>query len=76
MENFHLWQDEDEDIQSGGGELVKTKSYDDLLAGTSPPSHQPLRRSSDPNIRERWGEAAHLRKYFPLKPVVDSVVIE
>ncbi|XP_045124631.1 myotubularin-related protein 3-like isoform X4 [Portunus trituberculatus] len=53
-------EDEDEDIQGGGGELVKTKSYDDLLAGTSPPSHQPLRRSSDPNIRESGPNMAML----------------
>ncbi|XP_050737089.1 myotubularin-related protein 4-like isoform X5 [Eriocheir sinensis] len=53
-------EDEEEEIASSGGELVKTKSYDDLLAGTSPPPHQPLRRSSDPNIRESGPNMAML----------------
>ncbi|XP_064099234.1 myotubularin-related protein 4-like isoform X3 [Macrobrachium nipponense] len=45
--------EEEEEQPAAAGELVKTKSCDDLLAGMSPPPHHPLRRSSDPNIRDR-----------------------
>ncbi|XP_069945444.1 phosphatidylinositol-3,5-bisphosphate 3-phosphatase MTMR3 isoform X3 [Cherax quadricarinatus] len=52
--------EEEEEEPASGGELVKTKSCDDLLAGTSPPPHHPLRRSSDPNIRDSCPNMAML----------------
>ncbi|XP_042215598.1 myotubularin-related protein 3-like isoform X3 [Homarus americanus] len=52
--------EEEEEEPAAGGELVKTKSCDDLLAGTSPPPHHPLRRSSDPNIRDSCPNMAML----------------
>ncbi|XP_069986655.1 phosphatidylinositol-3,5-bisphosphate 3-phosphatase MTMR3 isoform X3 [Penaeus vannamei] len=53
-------EEEEEEEPAAGGELVKTKSCDDLLAGTSPPPHHPLRRSSDPNIRDSCPNMAML----------------
>ncbi|XP_045615007.1 LOW QUALITY PROTEIN: phosphatidylinositol-3,5-bisphosphate 3-phosphatase MTMR3 [Procambarus clarkii] len=52
--------EEEEEEPAAGGELVKTKSCDDLLANTSPPPHHPLRRSSDPNIRDSCPNMAML----------------
>ncbi|XP_076057097.1 phosphatidylinositol-3,5-bisphosphate 3-phosphatase MTMR3 isoform X2 [Oratosquilla oratoria] len=49
----------EEEEAPSGGELVKTKSCDDLL-GASPPPHNTVRRSSDPNIRDSCPNMAML----------------
>ncbi|KAK4319925.1 hypothetical protein Pmani_009176 [Petrolisthes manimaculis] len=53
-------EEDDEGEPAAAGELVKTKSCDDLLAGYSPQPHHPIRRSSDPNIRDSCPNMAML----------------
>ena len=45
---------------NSGGDLVKTKSCDDLVSTSPTPaihSKSSLRRSSDPNLRDRYVES-------------------
>ncbi|XP_071520324.1 phosphatidylinositol-3,5-bisphosphate 3-phosphatase MTMR3 isoform X3 [Panulirus ornatus] len=68
--------EEEEEEPAAGGELVKTKSCDDLLAGTSPPPHHPLRRSSDPNIRDSCPNMAMLNSALGAELANEDAVLE
>merc|ERR1711915_1000586 len=57
--NIAIGDEEEEEPAAAAGELVKTKSCDDLLASTGHTAHL-QRRSSDPNIRDSCPNMAML----------------
>ncbi|KAK7070785.1 Myotubularin-related protein 4 [Halocaridina rubra] len=72
----NIGDEEEEEEPAASGELVKTKSCDDLLAGMSPPPHNPLRRSSDPNIRDSCPNMAMLNSALGSELTSDDVNVD